>query len=135
MTRKTLELVERLAAVGFPLEEALSLRRIEMALHRWHELECGDGNDWASWAIERDETTGRPYRATYPHTGKSYRRSVPDREAGAQKRLAAIMARHPALVSYIQGDCRGCALYIVRRSDLGDRPLDSAYTCGIAVCD
>lgn len=135
MTRKTLELIGRLQSLGFSSDEAFALRRIEMALHRWHEYECGNGNNRASWGIERDETTGKPYLVTYPHTGKPYRRSIPDREAGAQKRLAAIMVRHPALVSYIQGDCRGCALYIVRRSDLGDRSLDSAYTCGIAVCD
>lgn len=43
----------RLLALGFSFEEASTLRRISMTLHRWHEMECGDGNDYASWCIVR----------------------------------------------------------------------------------
>jgi hypothetical protein len=70
---------------------------------------------------------------TYPHAGKSYRRPIPDRERGALKRLAVVMARHPELVSYHQTDPRGAALYVVRRSDLGDRDISSNYTIGTCI--
>lgn len=131
--RDIINLFDRLRALGFSLEECESLRRIEMTLHRWAELECGNGNNYGSWAIERNETTGKPYMCNYPHDGKSRRRPVADREKGALKRLAAIMANHPELVSYHQGDPRGCQLYIVSKSDLAGLPVDQAYTRGVAV--
>ncbi len=66
-TRTTVELAE----LGFSGREIGALRRIQMTLHRWAELEHGDGNDYASWAIERDDETGIPYRCFYPHRGGS----------------------------------------------------------------
>jgi hypothetical protein len=55
MNKHAIELVGRLEKLGFYIEEALALRRIERTLQRWSELECGDGNNYGSWAIERDE--------------------------------------------------------------------------------
>ena len=54
--QKNAELQRRLERRGIiaTIEQAATLRRAEMTLHRWAELECGDGNDYASWAIERD---------------------------------------------------------------------------------
>lgn len=126
--------IDRLLRMGVDYDDALALRRISMTLQRWFELECGDGNDWASWAIERDETSGKPYMVTYPHDGKERRSLIADRETGARKRLDRIMAKYPALVSYIQGDPRGASLYILSKSDLrpGDA-LDCVYTRGVAV--
>jgi hypothetical protein len=126
-------LITALNRLGITTTDALALRKIEMTLHRWAERECGDehGN-----AIERDELTGIPY-ATYDMgmRGERGRYRIADKEQGALKRLAKIMAAYPTLVAYHQGDPRGCALYIVRRSDLGeDRPIESYYTRGVAVC-
>lgn len=105
-----------------------------MTFHRWDELECGDSNDFNSWAIERDETTGKPYMHVYPHNGKSSRRPIADRERGAQRRLDAIMTAHPEFIAYHQGDCRGAALYLLRRSDLRvGESVDSVYTRGFCV--
>jgi len=106
---------------------ALTLVRCERILHNWHEEECGNGNDFASWAIERDETTGKPYRVTYPHTGKSYRTPVPDRERAAEKRIKAACASC-GLSYYVQTDPRGSALYV------STEPMtDNAYSSqGIA---
>lgn len=127
-------LIARLCGLGFTASEVSALIKIERTLHRWDESECGNGNDHASWCVERDEETDKPYRVTYPHTGKSYRTPIADREAGAKKRLEKIMAAHPELVAYHQGDCRGVALYIVRKSDIpAGQPLASCYTVGIAV--
>jgi hypothetical protein len=129
---------EQMSALGFSYSEATALRRIEMTLQRWGERECGDGSDWA---IERDETTGKPFNV-YHGEGKPRRYPIPDRETGAKKRADAIVkARNlrngsaDALIAYHQGDCRGCNLYLVRTS--GVRPgdsIDSVYTRGFAVC-
>lgn len=134
------ECVVTLERAGIARPDALALRRIAMTLDRWHELECGDGNSYGSWAIERDDNgDGPPFlvRHHYLHgRGKDHtsRTCVADRERGALKRLAAIMARYPALVSYVQGDPRGAALYILRPGDVRDgQTPDCCYSNGIAV--
>jgi hypothetical protein len=110
------------------ISELTDLARAEKTLHRWSELECGDGNDFASWSIERDEQTGTPYMVTHPHSGKSYRTKVADREKGALKRVAAI-CKAAGLHFYHQGDPRGCSLYV------STEPLDgSNYSRGVAIC-
>lgn len=131
---------DRMIALGLSYSEADQLRRIEMTISRWNELECGNGNDYASWAIERDEETGKPYmvRHIYAHgNGKdrTIKTPIADREKGALKRAAAILANHPDLWMYHQGDPRGAALYVGRIADIreGER-LDSVYTRGVAVC-
>jgi len=139
------ELFRRLAALGFSYDEAHALRRIEMTLQRWAELECGTtgANGRSDVSIERDGENGdgKPFMrigCDYGHGYKITRYPVADREAGALRRLAAIMARHRSLVAYHQGDCRGCTLYIVRRRDLrgklGEKlPVAQFYTRGLAV--
>ena len=111
-----------------------------MTLHRWHELECGEGNDFMSWTIARgyapkrefyrDPETQAPQWRTvgefmYDDAGHAYEERhvhsenkaryvrIPDRERGAQKRLAKIMARYPGSIAYVQGDPRGASLYII----------------------
>jgi hypothetical protein len=153
--KRKFELFARLQELGFTYDEAASLRRIEMTLQRWAERECGDGSNWT---IERDEVTGEPFNV-YHGEGKPWRYSIADREAGALRRLAVILARRNQRESdatgslcgndynrayyYHQGDCRGCMLYICTREQLtekyGDRagqilPIDQYYNRGIAVC-
>lgn len=122
---KTYELLSRLASRGINVDfdVAHTLRRAELTLHRWGELECGDGNDYASWAIERDETTGKPYMCRYPHNGKMSRYPVPDREKGALRRVAAT-----GLHFYHQTDPRGAALY-VSNEPLTDQNYSSSGVC------
>lgn len=149
------KLFTRLQAMGFTYEEAYQLRRIEMTLSKWAEHECnGD--------IQRDEKTGKPYRYHGRYLQANDPRNmhfVADREAGALKRLKAIVdARNlricpPVHVSnaqaviqtrnaseyvysYHQSDPRGCALYLLKQSDIreGER-IDSIYTRGLAVCE
>ena len=121
------ECISRLVRLGIDEHDACTLRRISMTLHRWHELECGDGDG----CIERDETTGRAYWLS-SHTMKRW--PIPDREKGAHKRLAKVMAAYPTLTPYIQGDPRGASLYILRPEDMikGAR-IDSYYSRGVAV--
>jgi hypothetical protein len=122
-------LMNRLAADGVSVTwaQADTLRRAELTLHRWAELECGDGNGRASWAIERDEETERPYYVTYPHDGPSYRRAIPDRERGALARVAAVCKAVGAHFHH-QTDPRGGALYV------SSRPIDGTNRgvwCGV----
>lgn len=104
-----------------------SLRRYAGILHRWCEAECGDSGPTSSWAIERDEATGIPYRCVYPHKGESHREPIRDRERTSLQRVAAICKAHD-LHFYYQTDPRGASLYLSRE------PLtDSNYTNGRAV--
>jgi hypothetical protein len=107
-------LLNDLAALGFTYAEANRLRRIEMTLSRWSTAECNG-------EIVRDEETGKPSRVSgwYLRGNGPYAAyPIPDRETGARKQLAAIMAAHPDLWSYNQGDPRGVALYVGRKADL-----------------
>lgn len=129
---KLYECIEPLRRAGIEREHAMALRRIAMTLDAWHLRECGDEH---GRAIERDENTGIPY-ATFDvgQNGKRGRSRIPDREKGAERRLAQVMANYPGFAWYIQGDPRGAPLYILRPSDI--RPgvdIDTYYSSGIAV--
>ena len=134
MTKKQAEAftywLDRMARLGFSQDDAEALRRIEMTLHRWHEQECGDSNEYNSWAIERDENgEGPPYMVTHPNVGKTRRELIPDREKGAWRRLAVIMERYPKFISFIQTDPRGGSLYVVPRKDVGQDGTSGAIDC------
>lgn len=125
MRKDTIKMFKRLTDAGLSLDDAMTLRRISMTLQAWHEAECGTEYG----CICRDEATGKPYWLSAMNNS---RMPVRDREAGALKRLAAIMARYPYLTAYVQTDPRGAALYILRKADVvGD--VESCYTNGIAV--
>jgi hypothetical protein len=130
--QKDIELCGRIlrcTGVSISIEQANTLRRAELTLHRWAELECGDGNEYGSWCIERDEKTEVPYLVHhhYQHgRGKDFttRNRVADREAGALKRVAALCAS-VGLHFHHQTDPRGCQLYV------SNEPLTSSnYTHG-----
>lgn len=134
----THECIDRLRAIGIAYDDAHALRRIAMTLHRWHELECGTD----SGCIERGHKTGNafesdengaPYWARHSGVKTTYTRMA-DRERGARKRLAAIIARYPGLSAYVQSDPRGAALYILRPGDVPEgAAVDSYYSRGVAV--
>jgi len=133
-TRRTSQ-IWALNALGFSHDEAEILRRISMTLHRWHERECGvDGG-----CIERDEATGKAFWLN-SMTGRRY--PIQDRETGARKRLAAILATRNArttgaewhLTAYVQTDPRGTALYILRPGDVPEgKDADAYYSRGLCV--
>lgn len=134
MNKHAVESIARLTQAGITPDDALALRRISMTLHRWFELECGDGNSVASWAIERNEASDKPFFVRYWHDGGITRTPVADRENGARKRLAKIIAKYPNLTAYVQTDPRGCALYVLRRADLSGVEACQVYNSrGIAV--
>jgi len=135
--KRKFELFSRLQALGFTYEEAVKLRRVEMTLQRWAEMECGTGTGQTTHSIERDDETGKPFhRVQYP-TANGYHDSrypIADREAGALRWLNGLFKGHPELWFYHQSDPRGCALYVGRKSDVNGSDLDQVYTRGVAVC-
>ncbi len=119
---------QQLQNLGISWDDCEALRRISLTLRRWFEQECGTGNG----CIERDETTGKAYWRSGA-MGVS-RWPIADKETGARKRLAKIMDKYPTLVSYVQGDPRGCALYVLAPEHLADgHTIDSIYNRGIAI--
>ena len=121
MNKEQYYMIRALEAEGVTYQDAQALRRISMTLRRWYEMECGTEHGH----IERDDETGLAYWYN-PDVGTRYR--TRDMETGALKRLAAIMARYPHLTHYVQGDPRGCALYILPAGVSED-----SYHNGIAV--
>ena len=127
MNKETTYMLSCLTLAGIAHDDAMALRRIAMALHNWHEQECGD--DYG--CIERDEVTGRPH---WLNSWTMCRHPIADRETGALKRLNIIMAKYPTLSAYVQGDPRGAALYILRPGDVPDgEDVDSYYSRGLPV--
>lgn len=116
--------------LGITSDHAEKLRRISMTLQRWHELGCGIE---CGWYVERNEKTEKPHMCN-GNTGYRSRQPIPDREKGAHRRLATIMASYPHLTAYVQTDPRGIALYILRPGDVPTgKDASCYYNRGIAV--
>lgn len=126
-TQEVRHRIERVTGIEISQDDAHTLRRAERTLHRWSEDECGVSNHRCSWAIVRDEETGKPYREIHPHRGESRREPIPDRERGALKRVREVCERN-GLHFHYQGDPRGCALY-VHSEPIDDRTYTRGAHC------
>jgi hypothetical protein len=129
MAKYKYDAVATLTKSGISQNDAVALRRISMTLKSWYIHECNG-------TICREDVTRIPYSYYRPDIGQPMTRGarVADREAGAIRRLRAIIARYPGFASYVQGDPRGCVLYVMRPGDLSDgAALDSNYNRGVAV--
>ena len=131
--------VKELVKAGIDYPDAMCLRRIAMTLHRWYELECGDGDNYSSWAIEHDDN-GPPFMVHHHYMhghGKDYitRTRIPDKERGAERQLKAIMARYPKFSFYLQTDPRGAPLYILRPGNTPEgKDAEGHYSYSVVVC-
>jgi hypothetical protein len=129
-TEKNQDLARRVfdrTGAGLTESDAATLRRAELALRRWAERECGDGS---RWHVERDETTGEPwehYNGDCATIAPKPRR-VPDLEAGALRRVAAVCKAH-GLHYYHQTDPRGAMLY-VSAEPMTDQDYHRGVCCG-----
>jgi hypothetical protein len=115
--------------LDIPIEDTATLRRASGVLQRW-------GEDMCNGYVQRlgpDGTEGPPERVIRWRDAASVwresRHPIPDREAGALRRIAETCDRL-GLYWFHQPDPRGCALYV------GRVPLtDDNYTSeGIPVC-
>ena len=118
-TRDLLALGARMAALGITPDDTAALLRASRTLRRWFEHECN-----GTIQREGDDGEGRPYWTT---TGGT-RYYTPDREAGARRRIAAILTRYPDLAAYVQSDPRGCALYVYRDHARMGLDADTCYS-------
>lgn len=134
---RLINLSESLASLGFNANEISALLSVERGLSRWHELECGTGNDRVSISVERDEETGKPFKRVQYQTSSGWvdrRTPCRDMEKSYLARLARVMDGK-AVRAYVQGDPRGCALYILRHNDVPQgEDVHAYYSRGIAVC-
>jgi hypothetical protein len=132
-------MLDNLQRLGFSPEECQALRRISMQLRRWYERECNEDI--------RVDDQGRAevmvFKSMRGCAPLWYLPRIPNMEAGATRRLNAIMARHSRRCTYyLQTDPRGCALYVVPLANLRayrkrtgrETGLDCCYnSVGIAV--
>lgn len=131
-----LQLSFRIRGMWLSEHDCNTLRRAELTLHRWHELECGDGNANGSWAIERDDNgDGKPFmvhhRYSHSNGGKDtvHRIRIADREAGAIRRVKEVCDRL-GIFFYVQADPRGGSLY-VSNEPLTDQNYTNGVYCGV----
>lgn len=113
-----------MAELGFSTRDAELLCGMQRTLRRWHELECGI----ESGGVERDETTGK---VTWHDSATGKRSPYPDKETPCLERLKKLFEKYPFNLSfYVQGDPRGCALYVYRldHPTLKVSKIDSVYS-------
>ena len=134
---RLIHLFNALTSLGFTSEEIDILLSVERGLHRWHEMECGTGNDRVSVSVERDETTGKPFKRVQFQSRSGWvdrRTPCRDMEKANLARLARVM-EGKSVRSFVQGDPRGCALYILRQQDVPQgADVNAYYSRGIPVC-
>lgn len=117
MKRYQIESVAALAKLGITAYDITALRRIAGKLHRWAEREAN-----GEVCVEDD---GKAY-AYNVRTGEMVCRTA-NQEGIAIARLRLVMESYPELAAYVQGDPRGCPLYVYRRADLVGRDIETCY--------
>lgn len=97
--------------IAISYEAANTLRRAQLTLHRWAELECNG-------VIQRDEETNKPRIWVYVgprdlvgSVNGYLSAPTPDREKGALARVSRVCAQL-GIHYYHQTDPRGCSLYV-----------------------
>lgn len=120
---------DNLRRLGLTYDDAQQLRRISLTLQHWGERCCNediqtrdDGSAWVTY-----------HGANCASGCTSYR--IPNREAGALRRLDAIMKPHARRLTYYhQTDPHGAALYIVERKRLAEYTERNPTHAGLDCC-
>ena len=144
---KTLELRRRIYLATGDLgyapvveKDAETLRRAELTLTSWAEEVCNGTIErpWEGTVDGPDTYVGnRPARSIGGYRDSSGRfhtefMFVPDREAGALRRVAEVCKRN-GLEFFHQGDPRGCTLYIARQGQgMNDTNYSSFVPCYVS---
>lgn len=128
-TLRTLRLAQSLAHFKLSPDDIAKLLRIEEKLRRWHELRCGIDAGHV-------EEIGSEGSGKWEFVNRHGHRS-PIRDAGkqARKALNAFTAENPDLIFYVQADPRGCALYLLKKSQVDSgEDVNAVYNRGVAIC-
>jgi len=110
-----------LTKLGMTPGQILRAFKVEKALHRWHELECGVD----AGHVERDETTGKPFMVSSRH---GTRWPIRDAEMAALKQVEKL-SKETGLYFFVQGDPRGVSLYVSKEPFTGND-----CTHGVSAC-
>lgn len=106
------DILRREGHCPFSLSELYQLHRYASVAHRWAERECNG-------EIERDEKTGKYFRSYDPGYGPRKLYPMADRLTPLENRAIEIITK--AGWSYqLQGDPRGCPLYLSPKPELKD---------------
>jgi len=135
--QQTARFFDLMSENGFTYDDTTALLKAERALRKWGELTCGTGDGNRSVHISRDES-GRPFYRVQFYAGGQWRERIKprrDTEKAALAKVDAIMAKKLGFRAYHQTDPRGCALYVIRPSDIepGEN-VRALYSRGIAIC-
>ena len=134
--RKTMRIANTMAALGphgMTAENLAQCYRLERALRKWHELECGT----ADGGVEYDDVDDGELLPTCtfyrPRTGT--RSKFKNQYPVLMRRLERLRADMPSITFYVQGDPRGAALYALRPGDVPvGEDVNSWYTRGVCLC-
>ncbi len=110
-----------LTNLGMNPGQILRAFKVEKALHRWHELECGV----EAGHIERVIVTSKPFMVS---SRNGTRWPIRDAETAALKQVEKL-SKETGLYFFVQGDCRGVSLYISKEPFSGND-----YRQGISAC-
>jgi hypothetical protein len=128
-TLRTLRLAQSLAHFKLSPEEIAKLLRVEKKLRRWHELQCG---------VEAGhvEEIGGEGSGKWEFVNRhGYRSPIRDAGKQAEKALNAFTDENSDLFIYVQPDPRGCALYLLKKSQVeSGEELSAVYMRGVAIC-
>jgi hypothetical protein len=135
-------LYQSLADLGFTYPEAKALRRAEITLRRW----CGDV--WSCRIQKRSVFgVGVKTRTFWASSSDGFEHPIADREAGALRRVRAIVDacndrnrlvaefhRHGTLIEFHHRPHPTlCNLYLLTRAQLNGRDIATCYADGLAV--
>jgi hypothetical protein len=141
-TRELMRRQYRQTGVFLSVKDAETLRKAELTLNRWSAAICNGTIErpWQDDSGDPDTYIGdRPGRSiggyTDSTTGVFHTEYmfIPDREAGALRRVAEVCKRN-GLDYYHQGDPRGCSLYISKaEAGMDDTNYPNYTACHVGV--
>lgn len=128
-TLRTLRLAQSLECFKLLPDDIAKLLRIEKKLRRWHELQCGAD---AGHVEEVGEEGSGNWEFVNRHGHRSPIRNATEQ---ARKTLNAFKTVDPDLLFYVQTDPRGCALYLLKKSQVeSGEDVNAVYSRGVAIC-
>jgi hypothetical protein len=122
-----------LGPYGMTVEYLAQCARLEKALRKWGELECGTAHGGVEYE-DVDDGELKPY-CTFYHPTTGARSKFKNQWPVLMRRLERLRTDMPSITFYVQGDPRGASLYALRPGDVpAGEEASSWYTRGICLC-